>query len=386
MSLVDVGIILFVIALAAVGYTRGLIASALPLLGFVAGAALGARVGPALLPDGAESSYAPLVAVATGILLGAFLAVALDGLGRRLRARIGSGAVGVADGLGGALLLAALGLLLAWGFGAVALHASGGQARDLREAVQKSAILGALNDALPPSGPLLHVLRRVDPRPLVRGPDADVALPDPAVVDDPDVRHSGGSTVRVLGTACGLGVEGSGWIASPGVVVTNAHVVAGQDDTTVSLYGGSELDATAVHYDSRNDLALLAVDGLTGPALQLAARPRKGSDAAVIGFPENGPLRFTAARLGRTGTVSSEDSYGRGPVARKMTPFRGDVRSGNSGGPVVDRDGRVVTTVFAATTDGKGGATGNGLGVPNQIVDRALGGSLKPTDTGPCAA
>jgi len=386
MSLVDVGIVLFVIALAAVGFTRGLIASALPLIGFVGGVAAGARIGPALLPDGAESSYAPLVAVSAGILLGAFLAVALDGLGRRLRARIGGGGIGVADGVGGALLLAALGLLLAWGFGAVALHASGSQARDLRELVQKSAILGALNDALPPSGPLLNVLRRVDPRPVVRGPDADVAPPDPAVVDDPEVRRSGGSTVRVLGTACGLGVEGSGWIAGPGLVVTNAHVVAGQDDTTVTVEGGGPLDATAVHYDSRNDLAVLAVDGLAAPPLELVSKPSKGADAAVIGYPENGPLRFTPARLGRTGTVTSEDSYGRAPVQRKMTPFRADVRSGNSGGPVVDRDGRVLTTVFASTTDRNGTGTGNGLGVPNAVVERALAGSLKPTDTGPCAA
>ena len=147
------------------------------------------------------------------------------------------------DGIGGALLLAALALLVAWGFGAVALHASGDQARELRQAAQRSAILGVLNDALPPSGPFLNVLRRVDPRPVIRGPDADVPPPDPNAVDDPDVRDAGGSTVRVIGTACGLGVEGSGWVAGPGLVVTNAHVVAGEDDTTVSIEGGSELDA-----------------------------------------------------------------------------------------------------------------------------------------------
>ena len=73
-----------------------------------------------------------------------------------------------------------------------------------------------------------------------------------------------------------------------------------------------------------------------GPSLELAERARRGDDAAVIGYPENGPLTFAAARLGRTGTVISEDSYGRGPVRRRMTPFRADVRSGNSGGPVVD--------------------------------------------------
>jgi hypothetical protein len=383
MTLVDLGILLFVISLAAVGWQRGLVASALPLAGFVGGAALGARVGPELLPDGAESSYAPLVSVLTGVLLGAFLAVAVDGISRRLRSRMLGRPIGVLDGIGGSILLAALALLIVWGFGAVALHASGNGARDLRRAVQRSAILGVLNDALPPSGPLLNVLRRVDPTPTVRGPDADVPPPDDSSVDDPELRAAGGSTVHVLGTACGLGVAGSGWVAGPGIVVTNAHVVAGQDDTTVRLEGGSELDATAVHNDPRNDLAVLEVEGLDAPALELVARPRRGTDGAVIGFPENGPLAFTPARLGRTGTVTSQGSYGRGPVQRRMTPFRADVRSGNSGGPVVDLDGNVLTTVFAAST---GPGRSNGLGVPNGIVARALGGKLAPTDTGPCAA
>jgi S1-C subfamily serine protease len=383
MTLVDLGIVLFTISLAAIGWQRGLVASALPLAGFVGGAALGARVGPKLLPEGAESSYAPLVSVLTGVLVGAFLAVAVDAMGRRLRARLLGSSMGVVDGAGGAILLAALALLLVWGFGAVALHANGNGVRDLRRAVQESAILGVLNDALPPSGPLLHVLRRVDPTPTVHGPNANVAAPDDASADDPEVRRAGDSTVKVLGSACGLGVEGSGWVAGPGLVVTNAHVVAGEDDTTVNFDDGTQLDATAVHYDSRNDLAVLAVDGLDAPALELAAGPRKGADGAVIGYPENGSLSFTAARLGRTGTVTSEDSYGRGPVQRKMTPFRADVRSGNSGGPVVDLEGRVLTTVFAAST-GPGHA--NGLGVPNAIVARALAGKLEPVDTGPCAA
>ena len=382
MSLLDVGIVLFTLALAAVGWERGLLASALPLAGFVGGAALGARIGPTLLPDGAESSYAPLVSVLTGVLLGAFLAIAVDGLTRRWRGRLAGGAR-IADGVGGAILLGALALLLAWGFGAVALHAGGDQTRELRRAVQSSSILSALNDAMPPSGGLLHVLRRVDPRPVVRGPDPNVPPGDPDSVDDPDVQRAGGSAVRVLGTACGLGVEGSGWVAGNGLVVTNAHVIAGQDDTTVSLDGGSLLDAQAVHYDPRNDLAVLRVDGLQAPPLELVDHPRKGTDGAVIGFPENGPMRIVEARLGRTGTVTSEDSYGRGPVQRRMTPFRADVRSGNSGGPVVDLDGNVLTTVFASAS---GPGEGNGLGVPNGVVADALAGSLAPVDTGPCTA
>ena len=81
--------------------------------------------------------------------------------------------------------------------------------------------------------------------------------------------------------------------------------------------------------------------------------------------------------------MTSEDSYGRGPVQRRITPFRAHVRSGNSGGPVVDASGDVVATVFAATT---GSGRPNGLGVPNSVVAGALSGRLEPVDTGPCAA
>ena len=382
MNLVDVGIVLFALALGAVGYERGLIASALPLAGFVAGAALGARIGPALLADGSESRYAPAVAVAAGILLGAFVAVGLEGIGKAIRGRLLGGKVGALDGIGGALLLAGLALLVSWSFGAVALHFGGPDARKIRQAVQQSAILGALNDVMPPSGPLLNVLRRVDPTPPVRGPDADVPAPEQGVVEDPDIRAAGDSTVRVLGTACGLGVAGSGWVAEPGIVVTNAHVVAGADDTTVSTEGGPQVDATAVHYEPRNDLAVLEAPGLDAPPLELAPETPRGAEGAVAGYPENGPLTFTPARLGRTGTVTSQDSYGRGPIERLMTPVRAAVRSGNSGGPVVGTEGDVLTTVFAAAT---GSGRNNGLGVPNEVVADALGGNLAPTDTGPCA-
>jgi S1-C subfamily serine protease len=321
--------------------------------------------------------------VLTGVLVGAFAAVALDGVAQALRPRVGAGVVSTLDGVGGAALLAALALLLAWGFGAVALHTSGQQARQLRETVQESTILAALNDVLPPSGPLLHVLRRVDPTPPVRGPNAHVAAPAGAIVDDPDVARASQSTVRVLGTACGLGVAGSGWVAGPGLVITNAHVVAGEDDTTVIPGGGSELDTEVVHYDTRNDLAILRVADLGLEPLALAGATPKGADAAVIGYPENGPLAIVPARLGRTGEVTSQDSYGRGPVTRSMTPFRGEVRHGNSGGPVVDAAGEVLATVFASS---QGSKQPEGLGVPNAVVADALHSRLAATDTGPCAA
>ena len=226
---------------------------------------------------------------------------------------------------------------------------------------------------LPPSGPLLHVLRRVDPTPAgARARTPTCARRDAGSVDDPQVADAGGSTVRVLGTACGLGVEGSGWVAAPGLVVTNAHVVAGEDDTTVSPRTAPSSTRPSSTTTPATTSPCWPSTGLDAAAAGARRRAPTGDDAAVIGYPGNGPLTFTPARLGRTGTVTSEDSYGRGPVQRRMTPFRADVRSGNSGGPVVDLDGDVVTTVFAASPGGSDEA--NGLGVPNRVVARALDG------------
>ena len=147
-----------------------------------------------------------------------------------------------------------------------------------------------------------------------RAPARTSAAPDSKIAQDPEVQAAGNSVVRVLGTACGLGVEGSGWIAAPGLVVTNAHVVAGESDTTVTPAGsGTSLDATPVHYDPENDLSLLHVDGLGGTPLSFAPDVQSGTPGAVLGYPENGPFTITPARVGATGPVVTQDSYGRGP-------------------------------------------------------------------------
>lgn len=385
MNVVDLIIVVFAVALSVIGYERGLIASALPLAGFVLGALVGGRLGPALLAGGAESPYAPLVTMLAGLLLGATFAVVMEGVAEALRGRLLPGAVGLGqvDGIGGALLLCALGLVLAWAFGAAALNASGPGARDLHKALQRSQILVTLNGVLPPNGPVLNLLRHVDPVGSVIGPQANVGAPRAAITGDADVQGATQSVVKVLGTACGLGLEGSGWVAGPGLVVTNAHVVAGEGDTTVTTPSGVSYDARAVHYDSRNDLAIMRARGLGLGPLRIAPSASSGTPAAVLGYPEDGPLAISPARIGRTGEAVTEDSYGRGPIRRRMTPFRGRVRSGNSGGPAVDDAGRVLTTVFAAQ---QGQGPPGGLGVPDPIVRRALRGALEPTGTGPCAA
>lgn len=377
-------IIAFALAMAVWGYQQGLIVGVLSLGGFAIGAFLGSRLGPALLPEGSHSPYAPATALAGALLIGGIVAVSLEGVAFAARRRLLGTAgrrpgVAAAESSAGAVLLVALALGLAWLFGAVALNAPG--AKGLRKAVQQSAILRALNDAFPPSSGLINALNRIDPRISITGPSPDVAAPDSKIARDPEVRAAADSVVRILGTACGLGVEGSGWVAAPGVVVTNAHVVAGETDTTVTPPGnGSALDATAVHYDPRNDLAVLRVSGLAEPELSLAPEVRSGTAGAVIGYPENGPLTITPARAGATGPVITQDSYGRGPVTRELTALRGEVQSGNSGGPLVDGDGRVMGTVFAATTEGRPG----GYAVPNSVVSSALADTSSPVSTGPC--
>ncbi len=379
-TVLDWGIVAFTLALGLWGYRQGLIVGALTLVGFAIGAFLGSRIGPLVLHQGPESPYAPLFAALGALLVGAVVAVTLESFALGLRARvIRRKALHRADGAGGAALVAAVALGLVWVFGAVVLHAPG-TAR-LRADIERSVILRSLNDVLPPSGPVLNALNRVDPAPSISGPATAVGPPDPAIASDPGVLGAGRSVVRVLGTACGLGIEGSGWAVRPNLIVTNAHVVAGEDDTTVITQTGASLSATPVHYDPHNDLALLRI-GAALPVLRLSPEPRLGTAGAVLGFPENGPYTAAPARFGETREVISEDSYGDGPIHRTISSLRGSVRSGNSGGPIVDSQGRVLGTVFAATTSGSSG----GFAVPDNLVRAALRETAPSVNTGPCTS
>jgi S1-C subfamily serine protease len=381
-TVLDWIIVALTLATAAAGFFQGFVVGAATLVGFAGGLLAGARVGQALVSGGSHSPYAPLFGLVGALLGGMLLGSLLEALGHGVRRRLTSSSpVGVLDGLAGAALSGAVALGLAWLAGAVLLQTP--QVSSLRQQIQRSTILRALNGLLPPSGPVLNALARFDPFPEINGPPIDVPAPRAAIARDPQIRAAAGSVVKIQGTACGLGVEGSGWVAAPGLVVTNAHVVAGQDDTTVQPRGsGLMLAARAVIFDPRDDIAILRVSGLDARPLPIAADPRSGTSGAILGFPENGPYDVRAARLGDTHTVVTQDAYGRGPVQRRIAALRGTVRSGNSGGPVVDARGRVVTTVFAAT---RGSRQRGGYGVPNAIVRRDLGRVRGPVDTGPCA-
>lgn len=386
MTSIDIAILVFCVLMAAVGWRQGLIVGALSLVGFAAGALAGTRLAAAVVSEGSASPYAPLFGLAGALLVGAAVSAGLEVLGIGLRRRL-SAVPGLesVDGVLGAVLSTALALAICWIAGAVALQTPG--ARQYRADIQRSEVLSRLNDLLPPSGGLLNALARFDPFPALDGPSADVPAPPQGVGRDPHIQRVAGSIVRITGTACGLGIEGSGWVAGPGLVVTNAHVVAGEEDTGVQVRGdGPRLPARAVAFDPRNDIAVLRVGGLEAEPLALADDPPVGRVGAILGFPKNGPYDVRSARLGPTRKVISQDAYGQGNVTRSITAFRGNVRSGNSGGPVVDTRSRVITTVFATARDQSTKRTG--YGVPNAVVKRildAVGGGEGSVSTGPCA-
>lgn len=376
MTKVDLIALGFVAITAFIGWKKGLLASALSVAGIVLGGWLGSRVAPSLLQDGTSSPYTPLAALA-GAAVGAILFETLGTLaGTSLRSRIRKPRLSSFDSLGGLALGAVAGLAIVWVLGAVALLLPG-QA-DLRHGAQRSALLRQLNEVVSPEK-VLNALARIDPFPAITGPAAPSTPPDPRLARAPGVRSAAPSVVRVLGTACGVGVEGSGWTARANLVVTAAHVVAGQDDTTVELQSGRRLPAEAVAFDPRNDIAVLRVDGLGLRPLPLVpAKP--GTAVAVLGFPENGPFTATPARIGRTSVVLAEDAYGRGPVARAITSLGGRVRHGDSGAPAVDARGAVESTVFASRLRSVGG-----FGVPDTAVRAALNSAKRPVSTGDCA-
>ena len=384
MSALDWVIVGFTVLLAFYGYVQGFIVGALSLAGFAVGAFVGTRLAPLVLSHGDRSPYAPLFGLLGALLAGGVFASGLEGLGTRVRSALRIPGLRTVDGLLGAVLTACVGLGIAWIIGAVALDAS--TSRPLRADIQESAILRALDRILPPSGPILNALARFDPLPSVRGPAPDVPAPTRRILASAGVRAARHSVVRVFGTACGLGVEGSGWVVAPGLVITNAHVVAGELDTQIQIDGvGPGHPARVLLFDTRNDIAVLQVPGLSLRPLTLAPDPKPGTATAILGYPLDGAFDAEPGRLGQTETADTQDAYGVGHVQRMITALRGRVRPGNSGGPMVDGRGQVVATVFAALT---GTPRAGGFAVPDALVRkdlRRVRGSTTAVGTGRCA-
>ncbi len=380
MGFLDLFILLFVVLVVARGARTGFLAGVFSLAGVVLGVLVGSRLAPFLVPENESLVFR------TGVTLVSILAFAVLGdvlaraVGRSIRSRLRGSASASLDGLGGAALGLALSLTLVWVVGLFVLQAP--PLASLHPTLKESRILQALNDRMP-SQLFTEAVSKLDPLPQIRAPQANVDGPDAGIVRDPEVVEAASRTVRVTGIACGYGVEGSGWVAAPNLVVTNAHVVAGETITRVQAGGsGPGKRARVVFFDVKNDISILRVPGLGLPPMALAD-PESAEPVAVLGFPENGPLDIRPGRTGETRRVISTDAYNSGPVERTVTSFRVYVRPGNSGGPVVNTDGEVVSTIFASQAD----SSNSGYGVPSQLIEERLAVASRrgePVSTGNC--
>jgi uncharacterized membrane protein required for colicin V production len=343
------------------GFRRGLVLSAFSLVGLAVGAYVGSRVAPHLVHGGSNSKWTPVAALVGAVLGAVLLQFGALVAGSFIRGGMRFTPLRLIDSAGGLLLGGAIGLAIVWVGASVALLTPGRTA--FRQQVERSAIVKQLDSALPPRT-LLNLLARIDPFPSIVGPKAPTLPPSKGVLRDPSIRASTTRIVKVLGTACGVGVEGSGWLGGRSLVVTAAHVVAGESDTEVRIPGDvlPFRPATIVLLDVHNDVAVLRVSGVDLEPLRLAD-PRAGAAVAILGYPLDGGLTATPGRMGRTATVLTQDALGHGPVARTITAVAGRVVHGDSGGPAVDAAGRVESMIFAQR---RGSASG--YGVPPSII------------------
>jgi hypothetical protein len=374
-------IALGVVVLSALGgMRRGLVMTALSLGGLVAGAYAGSQVAPHVLRGGSGSAWNP-VAGLVGAVIGALLLQTLAGVaGSFARGGLRLTPLRLFDSFGGLLLGAAGGVVFVWVLSAAALLVPG--QLSLRRDVQRSAVVRRLDQAVPPRR-LLNLLARIDPFPSIAGPAPPSTPPSGEISGNANVRRAARDVVRVLGTACGVGIEGSGWFAARDLVVTAAHVVAGERDTGVQLLGSSGLERVdVVAFDAHNDIAVLR---LHAPAVQAGlplVDPRPGASVVIVGYPEDGPLVATPGRIGSTAVELTQDAYGNGPVSRTITALAGSIRHGDSGGPAIDANGAVESTIFAARLGSSGG-----YGVPASVVRRVLDSAgTTSVSTGNCAS
>ncbi|MBA3747795.1 MAG: trypsin-like peptidase domain-containing protein [Solirubrobacterales bacterium] len=366
MLVIDLIVGAVILAAAIYGVVVGL-GRALPVAGFAAGVVLGSRL-PLLLGEELDSHLALLIALPAALIAGGIIGALAERLapsGERL-----GGRSSLVDGVGGALLVGASAAVVAW---AVAPAVS--EVRSVRDEVQRSEVLERFNAVLTPAGslrpkaaPTPDLPRSARRRPEVAG--------EPRLLSNPAVRRADRSLVEIVTARCRHGYQGTGWIAGRGFVVTNAHVVSAARRVTVMRGGlGSPLPATVVWFDGIHDLALLRVARLRGaPGLRMATDPRPQTPGFTLGFP-SGRKTIRSARLGATTSELSLPTMNLGNNAgvsltmkeRLVTVIRGLNGPGGSGGPMIDRHGRVLATVFAGISQHS-----ITLGVPNRIVRSAM--------------
>ncbi|MBO0856317.1 MAG: MarP family serine protease [Nocardia sp.] len=356
----DLAVLIIALLAAGSGWRQGAVASALGFLGVVLGAVAGILIAPHILQHVSEGRQRVLVGVVLIVALVIIGEVAGMVLGRAARSGMRHPFTRSIDSVVGAVLQGVAVLVTAW---LLALPLASSSQPGIASAVNGSRVLADVNQVAP------NWLRRVPNEfskllntsglpevigPFGRAPIAAVEPPDPSVLDTPVALNLQRSVLRINGAApsCQRALEGSGFVVAPQRIMTNAHVVAGTSTVQVDSAQG-RLNANVVLFDPAKDVAVLAVPGLNAPVVRLAQAPAKsGQNAIVLGYPGGGPYTASAARVRETLDLTGPDIYKNSTVEREVYTVRGQVRAGNSGGPLVDANGAVLGLVFgAAVTD-----------------------------------
>lgn len=384
-------VILAVVVIAAVhGWRTGAIRQVLSYGGLWVGLVVGVVAAPMVARHVAPTS-AGLVALAVV----AVAVIACGSVGQVAGWRVASVVrrvhLGVLDdALGVAVAVVAM-LLAVWFVGTLAASSS---SKTLDQGLRDSAILQQLTRSLPT---VPSVFARIESVLASQGlPIVFATLPPQLLAPAPQPTRGavrtvaaavGPSTVKVVGPACGGIVEGSGFVAAPGVVVTNAHVLGGDPSPRVATADGTYA-ATAILFDPKLDVAVLRVPGLGEPALAIdPATAARGVKAVALGYPEGGPLTAVPASVDGSFMATGLDIYGNSLVTRSVYQLHAVVRPGNSGGPLIAREPgglRVVGLVFARSTTDSNVGYALAMGPVSQDIHRA---EIRDTAvaTGACA-
>ncbi len=371
------------------GYWQGFVTGAFATSGLLVGGLFGVWAAPLALGDADPSLWVSLGALFIVIISASLGQAVLQFLGARLRERITWQPVRAVDAVGGAALSAVAVLLVAWALG---VAVSGTRIGGITPIVRDSLVLAKVDKVLPPNASnVLQAFNNVVgttffPRYLEPfAPERIVAVKpgDPRMLTDPDVVAAQPSVVKVRGAnGCGSGVEGTGFLFSPGRVMTNAHVVAGVTRPEVEI-NGSTVVGSVVLYDPDLDIAVLAVEDGGLPTLGFDTSAEPNDDIAVVGYPQDGPYDVEAGRIRSQQRLRSPDIYGNGTVIRQVYSLRALILPGNSGGPILTSAGKVAGMVFAASVSDR--ETGYAL-TASQLGGSAARGitTQSPVDTGTC--
>ncbi|HSP10000.1 MAG TPA: MarP family serine protease [Candidatus Dormibacteraeota bacterium] len=391
-----VNLIDLVIAAAAViglanGYRRGFWLSLAQYVGLTIGVVLGA------LAAGRVLDYLHITN-ATARPLGAVLVLVIGGsLGSSIgfaagepirRGILRAGIHTSTDSLGGAALSALAVMAMCWFLG---LSFSRGPSPEIAQQIQKSVFLRTI-DSIGMRPPVFlasveGILAGVSFPSAFAGLEPTLqALPLPLSIDTAGVNRVAESVVKVSSFGCGGLVTGSGFPVGVGYFVTNAHVVSGTSNHVIITPGGKEMKAAVVYFDPEKDVAVLYVPEYRGPGLTFGPAQR-GTDAAVIGYPGGGPQKVVAAVVDGTIDAEGRDIYNENLVTRQIYVMQASVHPGNSGGPLVDLQGRVLGIVFATSAGNPNQAYAlTDDEIATDIRDAQMNTSPKDTSQYACAA